>query len=362
MIRLIRFPITISLLIGMLLYGFSSYLYINILEINHLRFVDYTLSFLTFHLISIPIAFVAEKYYLKSTDSSYFRNENLGLKLMCLFTFSIITFIAFPWTEDRTSAGASLSALWRLIWFLLMTFHLKGTRKDYKWLFLNIVLMIIDKSRTVFAATLLIHLLRRRNLSLIGIFSIIAATFGTAAFRSGFFNLTDFFESIFLYGYFGEGVNGALGSLQVLATKESSNIFITLTPFLQPFLLIFKPLELIGIDLDLSSFQSEIIDSELNEVYYPLAGYYLPSSFLGTSTVLSALIFNIYMIFNLYLIKILFKRFDNAFYMVITILLIKMSPYTFWNWILFLKLLLIIKNIRIKTPSKYLNYEKKLLA
>jgi hypothetical protein len=277
-------------------------------------------------------------------------------KINFLFLFCAILFYLFPWSEDRESRMAQIAALFRAIWFIICVIKLNGTKQDYYLLFLCLLLMIIDTSRSTFASIFIVHLLRRSGLNLKIAFLITISVLGVASMRSFTFNSSDLFNSLFLYGFFGEGVNGALGVFQLFSSEYNLNteILTIIFTFLQP---LFTPIKLIfGSNFpffDSSYFHSTIVKSSINEEYYPMAGFYLVSEFIKLQYI-GAILFIIYVNFSSWLSSKIFPFKDPAVRFTLIFLMLKMSPYTYWKWIYYIcivyfLLTLILRKFRLAT-------------
>jgi hypothetical protein len=342
MFLLKKYKITFSLFFGFILYGISSLIYIRSFELGHLRFESVLSDYLIFQIVTILIAFVYEFCFSASIQEKSFvapKNKNIIL-VYVLFIICFAIFYFFPWTEDRESKMAQFAGFLRLLWFATLVRLLDGSKNDFKFLFLNIILMFIDSSRSTFAAIFLIHFFRRKsfNFFLISIGTI--SIFLVASIRSDVFDFSTLFESLFLFGFVGEGINGSLGSLQVLSldTSYPESLLISLSSFLQPFLVLPKYF-LFYLDftkyLDTSHFYTLLIENQLGEIYYPMGGFFLVSQFVKLSY-FGAFFLVIYMVFTLKLIRIIFRKADFAFLFTLLILMIKMSPFTFWKWAIYL--------------------------
>ena len=344
-----KYKITCALIFGFLLYGISSLLYIKLLEVGHSQFEIVLNQFIYFQISTIIFSFVYERFISKVYQEkvpNIIKNQNY-IFIYFIFIFSFIIFFFFPWTEDRESKMAQFAGFLRLLWFVLLIDVLNGSTKDYKFLIMNIILMFIDNSRSTFAAIFLVHFFRRDKFNIILISLGTISVFLVASLRSGIFSFSSLFESLFLYGFIGEGINGSLGSLQVLKidTTFIESILISTTTFFQPFLVL--PKYILFFDfakyLDTSHFYTVLVDQQLGEVYYPMAGFYLVSQFV-TLSYLGSFFLLFYIVFSLKLVRIMFKRADFAFLFTLLILMIKMSPFTFWKWVLYLFFISIVIN------------------
>ncbi len=347
MLILNRFKITIALIFGFLLYGISAFLYIKLLEVGHLKF-DYVLNqFLIFQITTISISFIYEKYLLKKSIEikSISQKRIPKIFIYLYFLLCAIVFYFFPWTDDRESKMAQLAGFLRLLWFVLLIDSLNGSKSDYKFLVLNVILMFVDNSRSTFAAILLVHLFRRQKINIFLIGFGIISVFLVASLRSGIFSYDSLFESLFLYGFIGEGINGSLGALQVLTINTSfiESILISTSTFLQPFLVLPKYFLFLDVTkyFDTSHFYTVLVDKQLGEVYYPMAGFYLVSQFVALSY-LGSILLLCYVIFCLKIVRILFKNADFAILFTFLLLMMKMSPFTFWKWIIYIFIIKVI--------------------
>ncbi|MHA8107597.1 hypothetical protein [Aquirufa sp. 5-AUSEE-100C1] len=345
MIFLKKFKLTFTLIFGFILYGVSSFFYIRIFELGHLKY-DFVLNdYIIFQVFSIIIAFLFElskfRYSIEARYVSHKRQNHFFVYFV--FLICCIVFFFFPWVEDRESVMAQFAGFLRLLWFSILISFLDGSKKDYKFLILNFFLMFIDSSRSTFAAIFLIHFFRREKFNFWMISMGTICIFLVASIRSDIFNFNSLFESLFLFGFVGEGINGSLGSLQILSAKTPIDIalFSSFSSFFQPFLVIPKYLIFYlnySTYLDTSHFDTLLINQKLGENYYPMGGFYLVSQFIQLSY-FGAILLVLYLIFSLRLVGFLFKKADFALQFTLLILMIKMSPFTFWKWLIYLYLI-----------------------
>ena len=344
-IFILKFPITSCIFLSLLTYGLSSLIYINYLGIGHQSFELYTYNLLEFQILSMFFSLLIE--LISNKESEFFNHTYIKIntyKIHFLFIACAVIFYFYPWSEDRESRMAQVAALFRAIWFIVVVVKLKGNKNDYYYLFLSLILMVIDTSRSTFASLCIIHLFRRSVVSLkMGVLLVISVL-GIASMRSFTFDFKELFNSVFLYGFFGEGVNGSIGTFQLLSSDDNLNydlltvFFAFLQPLLTPFKIIF------GSNLpffDSSYFHSNIVRSSLNEEYYPMGGFYLVSEFIRLKYI-GVLFFLLYIKFAFWLSAKIFPFKDSAVHFTLIFLMLKMSPFTYWKWIYYITILYFI--------------------
>ncbi len=336
---IIKFPITICIFLSFLTYGCSSFFYINILNIGHSSYELLTPELLKFQIESMFLSFFIETLHKQDFKTQVQHTLKINLtSINVLFCISSILFYFFPWSEDRSSRMSQVSALFRAIWFVIIILKLNGSNKDYYFLFLSLILMIIDTSRSTFASISIIHLIRRKEINLKIGFLILISILGIASFRSLTFDFNNLLSSLFLYGFFGEGVNGSLGTFQILSCESNLSfefltiIFSFLQPFFTPFLILF------GDNfnfLNSTYFNSFVVLSNLDEGYYPMGGFYLVSEFIKLNH-LGVILFLLYLKYTYWLTSKIFPFKDFAVRFVLFFLMLKMSPFTYWKWIFYI--------------------------
>lgn len=348
--RLKGFSISLILIF---FYGITPYIYINLLEFGKSDLEEATKFGLVYSFATICAILIVNKFRLlhfgKISNNSWLTIRQAKSFYFILFLFCSISFFLNPWNENRIGVFASVSALFRILWIAVSIPLLKTDKSKYI-IALSCILMFIDGSRTfvfiIFLFFLNNNLVRK---------SIIASGFVlvllTASFRNGFYSFD------LLYGIFGEGVNGSSGIFQVMQIQNEMNDFPyfqhILYTFFQPilsFFSLFLPSSLI--DFDSSQFLGNLVNKNLGESYYPMGGFYILSEFVGYGY-WGILLFLIYFFGSIKFTSFLLDSNSIKFSPALIFMLIKSSPHTYWNWVIWF----FIIGIALKLFFKMLKYE-----
>ncbi len=350
--RLTGFNISLILI---LFYGLTPYIYINIFNYGKSELYDLTTFQLIYSLTTIFFLIIIKKIRFLDNIKLVNKNNNwLSIKYANLiypiiFILSCISFFINPWSESREGFFASISALFRILWILVTIPLLKSSKSKFL-LFLSVILMFIDGSRTFVFIIFLYYLLNNivsKKIILVGFILVLLS----ASFRNGFYSFD------LLYGIFGEGVNGSTGIFQVLLLPNMDNFpYIThlVYTFLQPLFVLFSlfiPSKLINFDS--SQFLSSNVSSFLPENYYPMGGFYILSEFVYYGY-FGIFLFLIYYFISYRLSSILLDNNFIQFSPVLLFMMIKSSPYTYWKWIVWF----LIFQFILKQIEKILVYAK----
>lgn len=316
------------------LYGVVPYVvdYLGIFEVNQ------AYGNLIYSLISAPLPIFC--YFLFKKLPSTKSSDILIVSeffVVLFFLISVFVFYYYPWHDDRESFGASVAALFRGLWLILMV-HCYGQSKNKVliYILLTMILMLVDQSRTAFALALFVLGLSYSVYSLLFFILIVSAS---AAWRM---QETGGILSSILYGLVGEGYNGAKGALQVLSISEYEIDYFmhVLQLILQP---AFTPIEILlkkfdFIDLDATYQIAALVNYHMNEEYFPMGGFYILSEFVYYGYIGLILLFAY--LFIAYTISK--KLFDTSTFpagSLFFIISIKASPYVFWKYIIYLFLI-----------------------
>ena len=239
-------------------------------------FSNFSYSMALFFIILTLPNYNFKKYFFRFDFKS-----NYKVKTFLLFTVAIICFSLWGWTDDRVSAGASVSAFFRASWLLFCLCFINATEnKKLLMLVLTAVLVFIDESRTYFMIAFFVLAIssnRKKIYFFIGMFTILLV----AAVRQ---NESMTLLQMLTYGVVGEGYNGAKSVGQVIRldlSNFSTVKHLSLT-FLQP---LYLPIQTIGggLGFDLpqqSDVLFELTAAQLGEKLSPMGGWYILSDFI----------------------------------------------------------------------------------
>lgn len=322
-----------------LLYGLTPY----ILNEMGLFVIDEATENLVFSLIAACFPLILVFLFSNAGKQLSTGSINLhGKFIFLVFLVSVCVFYAFPWHDDRESAGASVAAVFRGLWLVLMVSCYGEPRaKTLRLILMTLILMVVDQSRTAFGLALFVLGLSFSVKSLSVLILLMSAS---AAWRMG---ESDGFLNDVMYGLVGEGYNGAKGALQAISVKDFEIDY-----FSHIFQLIFQPIITVfqialtkfdfG-DLDSTRHIGELTEKYLGQVYSPMGGFYIAAEFAYYGLIGLFLLF-IYLFITYWLTKRLFDTDKFPAGSLLFIISIKATPYVYWKYVIYLyliKLLLI---------------------
>ncbi len=274
-------------------------------------------------------------------DKLSFSNISLSIQFLC----SLPIFIIAPWSEDRLSVFASIAAFVRILWMIRM--WVDSTNNQHRLMsrvIMTVVLAVVDGSRTTFFLALvpymMRHITKKRHFILV--------LLGLAFFSS----LVHFFRiegagvnDLFTAGIIGEGFWGPYGVSQVLRSDISMNVQSVVMPFIMPIVLpIIDVADKFLINLRSDSNMSDLIYQNLGETYYPMAGFYLLSEYISMGLT-GVVIMNLYLLYCHIIIRRLLGSRNFPFSLLLMVLAIKSSPFTFWKFIWYIGFVMIAIHI-----------------
>ena len=340
-------------------YGLTPYIFTDVLQIqNNFPFSKTNMIYSCVLIIFFSSFFYLHKF-IKSTNLLQITKYQITKSnLLIIFIISSISFYITPWSLDRDSIYASINGFLKMFWFIIILNN--SNRKDLQkyFIFFTVVLMILEQSRTYFLLSLFVLLLNTKKKKTLFIFSFLMISI-VAVLRNEFDDIS--LLTILTYGLKGEAMNGAYGINQVLSINSSFNILQLISTFTQflvtPINWIFRIFSINNIFFDSSLINSKLIDNQLNEIYNPMAGFYLLSEFIQYG-VYGIILMCIYL-FQVYFITK--KLFDTNIIPTGAILLfiaIKSTPFIYWKMVyalLFVQLfyLVLFKNIIKNAPGNY---------
>lgn len=297
--------------------------------------IDVAFDNLVFSLISSAIPILLYFVFKKMPDIRSRKRILISESyILIIFIISLVIFYLFPWHDDRESMGASVAAVFRGLWLVLMVQCYGQSRaKILRLILYSIILMLVDQSRTAFGLALFVLGLSYSIYSIIFLIFLMSAA---AAWRMG--TSGDIVSNI-MYGIIGEGYNGAKGALQALEVRGYEieyllHIFqLLIQPILTPFQIFSQKFGFA--DFDVTRHIGGLVEQYMSETYFPMGGFYISSEFIyyGYSGLMLLFLY-------LFIAFGLSKRFfdTSAFPMgsLVFIISIKASPYVFWKYVLYL--------------------------
>lgn len=297
-------------------------------------YANINLAFSAVLLIFIYALPTKVKYFHHSFKFTDRRSTALTL---IIFASSLYCFYLFPWHEDRESWGASLSAVFRALWFVVGVSYINSNERTRLLVMLGtVILMYIDQSRTYFLLLLIILAIRSDYKKLALLFGVSLAVVLGAVRSSDSGSGLDFL----LYGIVGEGYNAtrAVGQIYEASHMPIDTFSHLASTFFQPVTLPFDLLmqKYFEESYRLQDFYlSTLVDSYLSETFNPMGGWYITADFIYYGYfgfVLMGLYLYITWVFSrIYLDTKLFPF--GAFFLFIAI---KSNPFIYWKFVFYL--------------------------
>jgi hypothetical protein len=278
----------------------------------------------------------------------HFRNIQTKSKSAIISnTFSIAIFITGGvwlstngWIEVREGPEATVSAIFRILWFAVVLNQNHGKMSNNRRILLILatcILMFFDQSRTYFLIALLLLIVGFSKLVMLPLMVVfIVAALLVAAIRSG--ENVDLLSAI-TFAIGGEGYLGSQGVFQVLGLPEEGlNFFVPaalalIAPATAPVVLIAKRFGYETAVFDSSSYLGDYIKFLSGDTYPPMGGFYILSEFMRAGFV-GFLCMGMYVILVLFITKRLFDTVDLPAGSFIAIIAIKSSPMVYWNFVI----------------------------
>lgn len=272
-----------------------------------------------------------------SGQLSIFTQKNSPLLTILIFVAASYCFYLFPWHDDRESVGASISAFFRALWFMVgISYMSSSERARLLVMIATVALMYIDQSRTYFLL-LLIMLAAKSEYKKIAL--IFGLTFAVAlgAVRS---DDSSGGMDLLLYGIIGEGFNATKAVGQII---EVSNISIDYFSHIASTL--FQPIT-IPFDILISKFfpeeyrlqdhyLSESVALNLGEVFNPMGGWYIVGDFVYYGFAGIFLMWA-YLYITWYLSRRLLDTRLFPFGAFFLFIAIKSTPFIYWKFVLYI--------------------------
>lgn len=261
--------------------------------------------------------------------------RNLALTIT-IFIAASYTFYLFPWHDDRESVGASFSAFFRALWFVVSVSYINSSERSRLFIIIcTVILMYIDQSRTYFLL-LLIILAARSEYKKSALFFGLTLAVALGAVRSsdsggGF--------DILLYGIIGEGYNatkavGQIHEVSHIPINKFSHIASTLLqPVTFPFDILMS--KVFSEDYRLQDYYLyEVVTLNLGEIFNPMGGWYVVGDFVyyGYSGVA---LMGIYIYITWYLSRILLDTEYFPYGAFFVFIAIKATPFIYWKFIFY---------------------------
>jgi hypothetical protein len=218
---------------------------------------------------------------ISSYSFTFVKNRSFVVTAI-IFLFASYVFFLFPWHDDRESLGASLAAFFRALWFVVAISYIDSTERTRLLVIIStVILMYIDQSRTYFLLLLLI-IAARSDYKKSAFFLGLTLAIVLGAVRSS--DSTGGLDLI-LYGIIGEGYNAtkAVGQIHEVSYIQIDMVSHIASTFLQPITFPFDIVmsKIFAEDYKLQDYYlSEIVISNLGEVFNPMGGWYIVGDFV----------------------------------------------------------------------------------
>ena len=325
------------------MYGVVPY-YLNYQQIYLIPWAESNLVFsLMFALIILFIPNYSSGFDLVKFEYDGVFSEYKMLTLFCFFVICFTSFSLWSWHEDRTSVGASVSAVCRALWVVnTFCFVRESEFRKLLVIIMTSILVFIDESRTYFIISFFVltfsskHVVKYFTVGMCTLLIVAAVRVGEGL--SGFELLT--------YGLVGEGYNGAkpVGQIFELTAVKIDWVLHLLITFLQP---IYFPFEFIAnrlLDIGLptqDSFFAEAVSVNLGEQLSPMGGWYILADFVYYGYWGLPLLF-LYVIIFWRFTSILFDTKAFPYGPFIFFIAIKATPYVYIKFIYYIFIIALV--------------------
>ena len=265
------------------------------------------------------------------------KHESSSIALILVFFAAAVIFYYFPWHEDRVSTGSKFAALFRAAWlYVIFSLNTANELKKLVAIFLTMILMVIDESRTTFILAIFFLAITSKYTYLLLPVGLVM-TLLVAAFRMSKF---DGLIAGVWYGLFGEAYNGAFPVSQVVEVvlDPMQAAVYTANVIFQP--ISYVILKLVGIfatDANTLSAHSMLVEQvrvTSGEKLAPMGGWYLPASFVHLGW-LGIPAMAAYIIVIMTFTKCLFGSKEFPYHLLFIFLAIKATPHVYVNFCLY---------------------------
>ena len=264
------------------------------------------------------------------------KDKPISVQLSLLvFLFAVLQLYSFPWTSDRDSVFASISAFFRILWFslsLLVPVNPQAFQRSFSsWIYVlaTLLLSIVDGSRTYFICSLLMFAFRLKlrpsflfgALSLVFSFALVVHQVRSGA---SFFDGIRGEAQLATLAYYGAlshsfTLGASLSQSLYLFFLPASLFFEKLIPFFGPFI---SPVTVFGLSDMAGSYQS------LNT----MGGAFLGLSLLPLLKL--PLVIPVYFLYSYAITRLMLGWIHDCLPPVIFTLFIKCTPFAYWNTVL----------------------------
>ena len=281
-----------------------------------------------------------------------------NLRILTIFLICLVLFILYGWHNDRESVGASIAAVARVVWLITVCICTLKDIFQRRVLIITLILMIFDESRTIFFVCFM-AIFYQKNIQFKTIKTIIPLIMSiilmlyVANVRNDIEieSLFDFME----YAVRGEVVNSLKPFLSVWSNDAVSEIFAIRYFFSYLLLPFYFPFEKIGVlaNLGISDQQELVLEAagiSSGVDIAPMGGYHAATDVIIFGY-FGLILWAITLFVWFYVLSFLnLKNGDRYLPLgwLLSPLIIKATPFVFFNLVYYVLLLLIIYRIFFK--------------
>jgi hypothetical protein len=282
----------------------------------------------------------------------FFTQKNNMIFTVSVFFASILVFLLFPWIEDRDSVGASFSAIFRALWFVVGVSYITSPERTKLFIGIaTVILMYIDQSRTYFFLLLVILAATSKNRYRILPVGLFFVTILAALRMDSFGQISD----MLLYGIIGEGYNGtkAVGQIDQIRFISIDRLSHIVTTFLQPITLPFDViLSNIFDDYKMQDdFFGDVVSIYSSEKFNEMGGWFVIADFVYYGYFGIPLLW-IYINITWYFSRFFFDTKFFPFGAFIFLISIKATPYIYWKFFYYVMFFSLIYNLVFSIKMK----------
>ena len=334
-----------------LMYGIVPY-YINKIGLYG---AEYAQINLIYSIVLVIIIMTLPKNVPTIFQNIVFKQRNNIFLTCSVFCISAVIFYFFPWHSDRESAGASVAAAFRALWFVIGASYVASTERTKLFVGIaTVVLMYIDESRTYFLL-LLIVLAAGSRYKIPALFVGLFAAIILAALRMD--SASNALDMLF-YGIIGEGYNGtkAVGQINAISYIRIDELAHIASTLMQPISLPFD-LFMSSIDDGYRLQDYYLIDAVmiyLNEKFNPMGGWFVVADFVYYGYYGLPILW-IYMIITWYVSRMFLDTAYFPFGAFFLFIAIKATPFVYWKFFYYLIAISLIYNLLFSIKLKRSN-------
>lgn len=328
------------------MYGFVPFV-VDALGIRTISWAEYNFQYSIIFLLIHLLVLLTPSIPTVKLNGVMPQRQVSPIAIFLIFSLLVVLFYLFPWHDDRTSLGSTFSAIGRVFWlYVCCSVLLSDEKVRFLVLAGTLILMFVDQSRTIFFLCLLmLGTASRYKISILSVGLVLLILLAAVRMESA----NGFLFSLY-YGVFGEAYNAAYSLSQVSQVEifGADRITHVVGSFFQFFLLPFAKVFGTIVELPDVFFPQRIlnkaVDLAVGEKLAPMGGWYLAAEF-SYMGYLGSVFLAFYYFLAIYMTKIVFYSRYVPIYMFFCFLIIKSTPFVYFNLIIYIAVIFFLINI-----------------